>query len=524
MGPVSVRTRSLAQTGILIAILFLAGLIPLFVTPVIPSIDFYNHMARFFAIAHIDASPVLHSNYQTHWSLMPDIAGDIVFPPILRLVPPSIGGHIIAILVLAVLYGGALYLNRALTGRVSLLVAVLLLPLLYSYIFNWGFTNFLLGLGLAFWAAGWWFLHRERPGLAIPVGCILALVVFFAHGVAFVLYGVMILCLEFGIFLNAPSRKWISLARAIPPLAVQAVIPFGLFIFWKLAAAASYSDAALAAVPRVLPPGASMPAGHFRLYRLGTILRVEESHLYWFDIATFAVQAVLIGFLVWRGRLSIAKPAWPVLGVAILMIAVVPSMAFGAWYISDRMPLFAAMFLLSALSLSPLSWTRESRIACLMLGVIVCARIGVVAINWHGYGDRYAEFQSVAAKIPAGSRLMGVSVGAGHHETGIPRCQMYAHLAVMQYPLAAPLFSDKSLHPLVLAGALKQAEDRLHMLAPVPPDEDTTDFNPYMTAAIAAGYQYLLVCNAQLLPHPIPENLIVVASTPNFALVRAKVP
>jgi hypothetical protein len=513
--------RSTAQTGILIAALFLAGLVPLLTTPVLPLIDFYNHLARFFVLAHIDANPVLQSNYQTHWSLMPDIGGDIVFPPILRLVPSSIGGHVIAIMVLAVLYGGVLYLNRVLTGRVSLPVAVLLLPLLYSYIFNWGFTNFLLGLGLAFWAAGWWFRHREQPGLAIPVGCIFALLVFFAHGVAFVLYGVMIACLETGAFLNAGARKGADLVRALAQMAVQAVIPLGLFIFWKLAAV-SHPAAALAAVPRALPPGASVPAGYFSLYRLGTILRVEESHLYWFDIATFAAQAAIIAFLVWRGRLLIAKLAWPGLVVAVVMIAIVPSMAFGAWYISDRVPLFAALFLLSALSPSSIAWTGESRIACLMLGVIACIRIGVVAINWHGYGDRYAEFQSVAEKIPAGSRLMGVSVGAGHHETDIPRCQMYAHLAVTQYALAAPLFSDKSLHPLVLAGALKQADDRLRMLAPVPPDERTTDFNPYMTAAIAAGYQYLLVCNVQLLSHPLPENLVVVARTPNFALLRSK--
>ena len=49
------------QTGVLIASLFLVGLAPLFATPIIPSIDFYTHIARFFvlALAVATGAPVL---------------------------------------------------------------------------------------------------------------------------------------------------------------------------------------------------------------------------------------------------------------------------------------------------------------------------------------------------------------------------------------------------------------------------------------------------------------------------------
>ena len=106
-----------------------------------------------------------------------------------------------------ILYSGVLYFNRVLTGQRSLLVAVLLLPLLYSYIFNFGFANFLLGLGFAFWAAGWWISHRDRPWLAVPVACLFAVAIFFTHGLAFGLYGILVASLEVGLFFARPCAS-----------------------------------------------------------------------------------------------------------------------------------------------------------------------------------------------------------------------------------------------------------------------------------------------------------------------------
>ena len=129
--------------------LFLVAMIPLLATPVMPLIDFYNHLTRFYVLAHVGSDPLLQQNYRMQWSVMPDIGVDIFATPLLRFMPPLAAGHVIAVGILALLYSGVLYFNHALTKKRSLLVAVLLLPLLYSYILNWGFINFLLGLGLS---------------------------------------------------------------------------------------------------------------------------------------------------------------------------------------------------------------------------------------------------------------------------------------------------------------------------------------------------------------------------------------
>ena len=502
---------------LIMAGMFLAALAPLMVTPVLPLIDFYDHLARFYILAHVDSNALLQNHYAAHWVVMPDIGTDILSTPLLRLVPPLAAAHIIAAVIMAILYSGVLYFHRALTGRHSLLVAALLLPLLYSYIFNWGFANFLLSLGLAFWAAGWWLSMRHRPRLAVPVACLLSVLIFLSHGMAFALYGIMTAMLEIGFFLNRPDRRFIDLVRSLSLLLVQAIIPLLLFAIWyrhqapgeMITLSANLSQEALAEAQPV-----------FRgFHRLSTVLRVEEGPAFWFDAATFIIQLAVIGFLIRRGQATIARPAWLLIGLAALFILITPAALFGVWYIVDRMPLFAGLCLLGALSFSAGPWTPQARAAGGVLAGVVVLRLIAVTASWQSYAGHYREFTTIAQKIPQGSLTMGVMVGAGHHETEVPRCEMYAPLLIAQHDQIAPLFAFQGQHPLLLTGALKEATERLERAERVP-YANATDYGPYMTAAGAAGFEYLLVCNAHLLQRPVPANLDVVAQTPHFALLR----
>ncbi len=494
--------------------LFAFALIPLFVAPVLPLIDFYNHLARFYVLSHLGSDPQLSNAYQAHWALLPDIGMDVLATPILAFVPPLLAAKLIILGLMAIQFSGLLYFHRALTGQRSLLVAAMLLPLLYSYVLNWGFVNFLLALGLAFWAAGWWLNYRQRPSLAVPVSCLWAVLIYLAHGVGFALYSILLVSLEIGLFLAGPSRKLSSLAQALSRVAVQAIIPFALFLFWEIGQAAVFGAAASPAVVSV------PPLVHNGFHRLSTILRVEEGPAYWFDITTFVLQGAIVCFLLWRGRLTLARAAWPLIAIATLLVAAVPSQVFDAFYVSDRMPLFAALCILGAFSFSLLPWTGEIRAACAMLVVIALMRIAAVAGNWWVYNQDYREFQAVAAHIPPGSLTIPVMIGSGHHEFGIPRCEMYGTLLVPLYREFVPLFADPSQHPLILVGALGRAQDRLLRLMQQP-DERTTDYNPYIKAAAAAGFDYLLACGTQRLLQPFPQNVDVIAHTPHFAVLHA---
>ena len=53
------------------------------------------------------------------------------------------------------------------------------------------------------------------------------------------------------------------------------------------------------------------------------------------------------------------------------------------------------------------------------------------------------------------------------------------------------------------------------------PNAPIADYNRYMSAAAAAGFDYLLICNTQLLTQTYPGNLAMIAQTRHFALLRA---
>jgi hypothetical protein len=508
--------------------LFGLAMIPFLATPVLPLIDFYNHLARFFVLSHIGSSAFLQTHYQAHWGLLPNIGVDVLATPLLYVLPPMLAGHVIVIAILAVQYGGVLYFRRALTGQGSLLAAVLLLPLLYSYILNWGFANFLLGLGLVFWAAGWWLRVRDRPVLAVPVSCVLALLIFFCHGMAFILYGMLLGLLEVGIFLRRPDasdgesdapRRIADLVRALAFVAVQAILPVAYFLLWRNGVTGGGTVEAL--------PMAKESFAQFLVREtynhLEAILRVEEGPALWFDIATLFAQIGLIAFLVARGRLILVRLAWLAIG-AVVVLALIPlPTLFGIAFIDDRLPLFAALVLIGSLGVGAGAWVGAERIAGAALIGIVFVRLAAIAVGWHGQGALYREYDSIAAQIPREKMTITVLVGASNHETKVPRPELYGPLLVIQAGQAAPLFSDAKQQPLLLNGPLKRAmadlksrpEGQYH----IHPDQ-----NRYMTAAAASGFEYLLVCNADLLTQPFPPQLQLVARTAHFALLRAPGP
>lgn len=511
------RCPGLGHPGLIRAGLFALAMIPLLATPVLPLIDFYNHLARFYVLSHVGSSPLLQTAYQAHWSLLPDIGVDLLATPLLAFVPPLIAGHLIVIFILAVLYGGVLYFHRVLTGQGSVLIAVLLLPLLYSYILNWGFANFLLGLGLAFWAGGWWLSNRHRLRLAVPVSCLLSVLIFLTHGIAFALYGILVASLEVGLFLNAPSRRLSGLAGALLPVMAQAVIPAVFFLYWMLGGAHGAADAP---VSQTMLDDVSLGFSGRFFYHLATLLRVEEGPAYWFDIATFFVQLGAVGFLIWRRQMTITRTVWPLLAITAALTAIGPPAMLGVGHISDRMPLFGALIVLGALGVRKVGWTAATRAACGVLIVTVAVRLIAIAVSWHGYGQSYQEFRSIAGAVPPGSLTLGIMVGSGHHETEVPRCEMYDPLLIAQYSQIGPLFADEKQQPLRLIGALKNAVKALPATAIIPLG-DGAEYNRYMTTAAAAGFDYLLVCNRHLLNQAFPGNLDVVAETPHFALLRA---
>ena len=125
---------------------------------------------------------------------------------------------------------------------------LLALPLLYSWIFNWGFANFLLGLGLTFLTAAWWLTQNKRPVRRVMLGLVLALAIYLCHALAFGLFGaVQRVSQGVGALLSplaSAATGNSATAAGIAAMGVVALIGVPLFAQWRLGAGSSPSPEA----------------------------------------------------------------------------------------------------------------------------------------------------------------------------------------------------------------------------------------------------------------------------------------
>lgn len=503
---------------LLIAGIFAVALIPLFATPVLPFIDFYNHLARYFILANIDTNPLFEQNYRTNWTILPNIGIDVIVTGLMKLLPYPVIPRLTIILIFAVQFGGVLFFNRALTGRVSALVALLTVPLLYSFILNWGFVNFLLGLGLIFWGAGWWLSWRHRMVVALPVACVLAVAIFFVHGLAFALYGVLVGMLEIGIFLQARERRLKTLALALLPLLVQAIIPVLLFLAAKTSKSADGLTNADDAVTRLSNAGRlGQRLWQLFQHRLTTIVRVAEGPSMLFDAVTLVVMIALLVLLMRRGRVAITATAWPALIAAALLVVVMPPAMFGIGYVADRMPLFFGLLFVGSLTVRPSVGAFDRRVFA-AIALLVALRVGAIALDWRDYGREYADFQQVAAAVPQGTMVETIAVGAQRLDYSRRRCHMYGPLLITEHGTIGRVFANETQQPLVLAGPLQAAINA----SPRPDTRLSTRpgyYDDVVEAAARGPFPLLLLCDADRLKKPLPEPLRVIVQNGRFTLV-----
>lgn len=505
---------------LLLVLIFGLATIPVLVSPILPTIDFYDHVTRYYVLSHVGGDRFLAANYQANWSLLPNIGLDVIGTSLLS------GGEVIgrskliALLIFAVQYAGILFFNRMLTGRVSVIVALLAVPLLYSFIFTWGFANFLLGLGLVFWGAGCWLAFRARLAIAIPVGVVMALAIFLTHGVAFALYGLLAGGLELGFFLFG-ERRVAALAKRLAALAVQALAPVALFL---VSATAKSSDGVTNAAGSIQQLSEEGRLGarlvELIIYRLQTIARVAEGPALWFDLLTFLMTAGALLWLGRTGRLVIPRPAWPALFIgAVLMVAAPPAM-FGVGYVADRMPLFLAFLAVGSLSF-PAAQDRATRTCAALLLALVVVRIAWIVQDWRGYEDDLRAYGQVVAELPPQQVVAFVNVRLEHRVGPMRRCEMYGPLLVSRHGQASPLFAIPTAQPLKLKGRLAMGLNDLPVHRRFTPAE-AQDYYRRTLQALAAQrfFDYALVCDGGRLDRPPTDG--VVAQAGRFTLLKLR--
>ncbi len=432
---------SFRRFAVLFVALFAVAALPVLICDTLPLFDYPNHLARMHILAALPDSPTLRQFYAIVWRPLPNLAMDLVVPGLARLMPLVWAGKLFVLLTLFLLAGGAAALHRALFGVWSAWPCLAFL-LLYSRILLWGFLNYLFGLGLALLALAAWIALARRPGaLRLPLGVAFALALFFAHLLAFGLYGVMVMGYELGRVLRsraAPGRALLDLA-----LAGLSFLPALAILFLATPGAAS---------------GAITPGRLAR--KLDLLFSVFDNYSRPFDVACFvlAVLALLVAF--WRGWVRLAPALAAPLALLAFTYLAMPSQLATASGADHRIPL-----LLGLLVVAGSRWTAPSRLGYrLFLGAALAMfllRLGVVTLSWQASDQVYARLLPALDQLAPGSRLAVAYPPEALNSEATPLAH-FPTLAILRRDAFVPtLFAFPTQQPVALRPRYRALADEL---------------------------------------------------------------
>ncbi len=178
-------------TAVLALVVSLAA--PFFLIDLPPVLDYPNHLARYFVLAHPD-DPLLSQMYAPRWGILPNIGMDVIGATLLKFTDPHVGGRLILALSLFAPLAGVVAYSRVAFGRFTYWPLASGLAA-WNAIFFLGFMNFLLSVGLAFGAAALWMTldRRGRRWTAAVSLAVIVAVIFFCH-----IFGVLLTALLIG--------------------------------------------------------------------------------------------------------------------------------------------------------------------------------------------------------------------------------------------------------------------------------------------------------------------------------------
>jgi hypothetical protein len=153
----------------------LAVVLPLWLTPAVPMVDWPLHLGR--AVVLSGSSPGLAEFVRPDWRPIPNLGLDLALSPLVGVLGADLAGRLFLTLVLVGLFSGAALVSRSLAGRWTP-AACLPLAAAWDPWMLMGFVNFLMGLAIGLWTIGLWLAWpaKRRVGLMLAASAALGMV------------------------------------------------------------------------------------------------------------------------------------------------------------------------------------------------------------------------------------------------------------------------------------------------------------------------------------------------------------
>lgn len=208
-------------------------MLPLLAVGFPPLTDALGHLGRYAIQTGAASSPALQEGFTYRWQLIGNLGVDLlveVLQPLIGL-EPAVRLVVIATQLFAA--GGIILTNRALHGRITPF-AVLALPLIYGFPFQYGFLNFSLSMALALVVfPAWLAIRKRRSGLVAGVSLAIAgLLLWLCHTFGWAFLG--LLCGSFSLHARwAEGKRGPSLVAAVLADCGALLLPLVPMLMWR---------------------------------------------------------------------------------------------------------------------------------------------------------------------------------------------------------------------------------------------------------------------------------------------------
>jgi hypothetical protein len=415
-------------------------LAPFFVVDIPAVLDYPNHLARLYILAH-PQDPILSRMYAAHWSVLPNVGTDVIGATLLRFLPVHVAGRMLLALSLLAPFAGTLLYARAAFGRWtwwSLGAGAIG----FNGIFFLGFMNFLLGVGVALAGAAAWRMLRRKGSLASAAlaGAAIGVVAFFCH-----LFGLA----YFALLIGAEEAEALLAQRRDGRLPRKEVVR----------TAALLAGVVGPAFLLYLFTHHSLQGGDTLLWRWPVKLIEWMMPFCGYDLR-FTVLTACVLLLV---GLAVARRARPAAGVPLALTALVflylvaPYQIAGGALVDARFPTMAAF--LAFAGLDP-DWSRRrGSVVAVALITLIIGRSAEAAVNWRGRAQDIADLRAALAFTGPGAKVLssrnelpdGVLGGHGRTLSGFFRLDdnLPALMVIERRAFWPLLFADPSQQPIV---------------------------------------------------------------------------
>lgn len=408
------------------ALALVIGLAPLLLVVVPPLQDMPNHVARVAVIAAGGGDPELARFYAIDWVAIPNLALDLIGPPLARVVGADAAVTLFTALAMGLVATGPFAVQQAAHGRPGL-APLIGLVLLHNEIVAIGLFNYHFGVGLALWGTAGWIALADRPRTRVALGFAVAVGAYVCHVMAAGLFGLGVLIVELGRLVDSRTTRTAAgvLARLVPALAAFAALPIA---FLASASARYGSDGGLIWTMTGKEIGLVMA------------LRAYEGPA---ELIVWLGLALIAGLVLLRRAVRPDATAATAVVVCLAAYVAVPRAIFDGWLVDQRLPHGMILLGLGLLRIDiPDGALRRGVIAAI---VGLCAlRAGDVALVWQTIDHSTRSYRAAVEALPRGARIGVLLADAPERSIRADATlHLAAHAVVTRSALVSSLFAER---------------------------------------------------------------------------------